>query len=328
MSDEAVATIATSDSGEFSGLPAAAPEGNEPSQESQAQPQPKQNSYVGPVDLSTLPDDIRGPVEGRINHLTKVMGNQERKFSKQLQDWQQLASDQSKRIEELANGMNSVVTHLETKSFADAETQLKTQMEEARKNNDSKTFFDLQDNLNKIRLEKMMADKQPKQQPQQTHQRPQPETGRVVEDAVQSALDSGDITTNDATYFKAWQTESDTSGAPLRPWANPADARFKEAFGEVQAVFNNQRYANLPFDKKWEEVDRRMGLQKSNGAQSVMGNGQGPNLTPSRKTGTIRLTPEQEKLAVRMKVGGSKAKTNADHIERYRQQLAKPKRGA
>jgi|SRR6185369_1432133 len=289
-----------------------------------SQPSYREHPGYNPVDLNGLPADLQKPIKDRFDYFYRQVNDQK----KSLNQYRTIAEEQSKQINELMSGMGTVVDHLQNKSFADTEATIRQQMRVAQQTGDMDALLNLQDKLIDIRTEKKLTERQQKAAPQKSANTP--EVNRNIQpintdDAVQMAVQNGEITDNDATMFRAWQNERDHVGGPMRAWADPSHPLFQQAFLETQSVFTNQRYASLPFDKKLEEVDRRMGIQKTGGSQSVMGGG----LTGGGRSKKITLTQEQRDIAVKMRLGGPKAKSDAEHIQRYAQQLeaVKAKKG-
>ena len=313
---------------EFAGLPPSI-ENKDTGEESETagdSPEPQeerkattQQHYRERVDLSGLPDEIRRPIEGRINHLTKLMGSQERKFHGELSQWRDVAEQQSRLIEELQSATVSVVDHLQNKSLDDAESHWKSTMRAAYESGDVNGQMEANDKLIEIRTQKALLKQQ------QKTQKPQPKQEKKVNgyypnSAVEigsHGLSDGDITQEDYRALEAWQEEYDESGESLRPWAVKGHPKHQQALIEAVAVFKNPQYSKMTFDQKLLEIDRRMGTKKSSNSQSVLRGG----LTGAHKMQKITLSPEIERLAIRQKFGGPKAKSDADHIEAYRKQM-------
>ena len=88
---------------------------------------------------------------------------------------------------------------------------------------------------------------------------------------------------------------------------------------EGQAVFNNPSFASKPFAEKLREIDRRMGVaNKQATGSNVLSGG---NLTRGNRANTIKLTPYQEKIAVKTKFAGP-GKSSQEHLEAYKAQIA------
>ena len=89
---------------------------------------------------------------------------------------------------------------------------------------------------------------------------------------------------------------------------------------ETKAVLSSPLYANKSIAEKMAEVDRRMGVQKPQAKQGVLGGG----LTGQRKTSKLTLSPEAQKIALKTKFAGA-GKTDAEHLEAYRKQIESSK---
>lgn len=284
-----------------------------------AQPASGRDKPAGydPVDLSGLPEDLRAPLEDRFKYLyTQVKTNEREKvrLDRTLNEFRGVAASQSQKIEELMGGFGEVVNHLENKTINETETSLKQQMRAAYESGDNDKYFEIQDKLDDIRLEKKFAAKTKKDAPKQERQQPQTQ----VED-------SG-IAPEDQRVISSWQDERDDSGVMLRPWAinrgtmdNP-DKQYLAALAETRAVLMSPLYSDKTMEEKMAEVDRRMGVAKQGARQNVIGGG----LTGGRKTTKITLSPKQQEIATRTKFAGP-GKSDADHLEAYRKQIEQSK---
>lgn len=290
-----------------------------------------QEDYQGRVDLSTLPEDIRAPVEARINTITKKLGLQARKFGSQIQERDDILRQQSEIIAELQSGMGKVVDHLHTKSIADEEANARQLLREAHTTGDTEAFITANERLAEIKARKIAMQNQPRPKQEQAQQK-QP-SYRSASEMADDAVNDGDIDPIMGQTVKAWQAETDERGQPLRPWAvsraqqgqDPTtDARYRRAVTIAAEIFDDDPESGNPFagrsvSDKLAEVDRRMGITRNQGGQNVMAGGQ---LTNTRKSSKITLTPEAQKIALRYKFAGPKG-SDADHLEAYRKQIEK-----
>lgn len=306
---------ATDGAGIEGALPAAVTE-NANDQQDAGTAQPSNGSRPAgyyPVPLEGLPDEVRKPVEERFKYLYSQVKTNERT----LNEFRGIAASQSQKIEELMSGVGSVVDHLQSKNYEDVESTIRAQMEAAHANNDTKSFIELQDKLIEVKADKKAAEKERKAKPQQPQAKQYPTSTEMINGGVRN----GEINNDDARVIDAWMNENDEVGNMLRPWAHTQnmqnDPKFAAAMAEAQAVFANPRFTTT--EQRLAEVDRRMGLTRSNGNQTVMGG----QLTNRPKNTKITLTPNQERIAVRTKFGGPKAKSDADHIAAYRAQIDK-----
>ena len=179
-------------------------------------------------------------------------------------------------------------------------------MKSAWEKGDNDTYFALQDKLDDLRIEKKLALKNKPSTPQQPA-KPQSAT---------EYAEQGNLSDSEYAATDAWQNERDERGQLVRPWAFANDPNHQTALLEAQAVFNSPRFANLSYEKKLEEVDKRMGTAKRSASQTVMGG----NLTTPSKTSKLTLTPKQQEIAIKTKYAGS-GKTDAEHIAAYRKQV-------
>lgn len=283
----------------------------------ESKPEPKDDKPAGykPVDLSGLPPEVKE----RVDYLYRQVKDNDRT----VREYRQIAAEQSRQIQELATGFNGVVTHLQDKNIDDSEETITTQMNAAFERGDNKAYLEAQKKLINLGVEKrIIAEKKTVQQPQQ-RQQAQPMDAREIANRAQS---EGELSPNDYRTTEAWQNEKDESGNFIRPWSrtpdvNNPDPMFVQALTETKAVFTNSRFSGLSYEEKLAEVDRRMGVAKRVTSQTVTGGG----LNGRAKMSKVTLSPDIEKLAIRTRFGGPKAKTDAEHIEAYRKQLEKVK---
>jgi hypothetical protein len=281
-----------------------------------------------PVDLSNLPEDVRKPIEERFRYMYGQIKGNERKVKEVFS----IADQQAQKIEELMSGVGQVVDHLQNKSLDDLESQAKSQLRAAHESGDIDGFITANDRLSEIKAKKLLAAERAKSQkterPKQTNQY------RSASEIASSAEMDGELSSDDGRAISAWQSETDSSGATLRPWAhsrnpeNPtADPLYRRALIESAAVFDEASpWASKTTAEKLAEIDRRMGLTRNSGSQSVMGGNMGGQLTTQRKSAKLTLTPEQEKIAIRMNVGAkhsSKPRSDAEKIQAYLDQMKK-----
>lgn len=275
-------------------------------QESEPQEDGKPPGYY-PVDPKTAPPE---KIEERINYLYR----QVKDSSRTTHELREIAKQQSQLIDDLTQGVGQVVDHLQTKSFAETEASLEQKMLEAFESGNHKDYIKYQTQLVKL-----------SSKPERTAQKPQ-EKEKPYQSAQQIASDArkdGYFTPDDERLVEAWQQETDERGNILRPWAvdksgnpNRPDPDFVKAALIAQQVWEDN--PNRTAQQNLEEVDRIMGVRKTNVNQNVMGGG----LTGRQKSSNIRLTPKQQEIAVRTKFGGP-GKSDADHIDAFRKQIEK-----
>jgi hypothetical protein len=254
-----------------------------------------------PVDPSNSTPE---QVQERLNYLYGQVKHSDR----EKKEMRSVLAEQSRLLSELTAGQQAVVSHLQDRSITETESSLKSQMQSAWEKGDNNTYFALQDKLDDLRIEKKLAAK--------SKSEPQSQQSKGAIDYAQQAQGTGELSQEEFNATNAWQSEKDENGNLVRPWAFGSDPNHRAALEEARAVFNNPRFANLPFDKKLEEVDKRMGTQKRTGGQNVMGG----NLTTPSKQGKLTLTPKQQEIAIKTKYAGS-GKTDAEHLEAYRKQV-------
>lgn len=264
-----------------------------------------------PVDT----DDPR--VKERIDYLYKqVKQNQNDK-----REYQRLAAEQYKVIEQMQQNLGGVVNHIQEKSFADTEAQINYQLKSAYETGDSNSIVELQNRLFELKLQKQQAPKNTKQQAPTPTDEYKPYNSSY--EIAQDAYNGGEITQQELNVVQAWQSETSDTGQPIRPWATDKDPRYGRALKEMNVVFTEPEFATFTFDQKLEELDKRMGTRKSKGGQTVMGG----HLTFNSKPAKVTLSKEAREIAVRTRFAGPKA-TEAEHLEAYRKQLEKVKRSS
>lgn len=272
----------------------------------------KPNGYQGENFVEFTPEQQK-----RINTLTKEISSL-KKSGAEVGQWKAVAKEQYDLINELRNGQQQIVNHLQSTNYVEAESQLKSQRKAAYDRGDLDAVDAANDKLADIKIARKTAEMQAKQQPVRQAQPQMP-----ASDPVELAVQQGTMSRADADAYKAWETETDSYGNPIRSWTDARDARNSAAAAEGKAVFSNPSYVNKPFADKLKEIDRRMGIANKQAQQGVMPAG---NLTGNAKTSNIKLSPQAENLAVRTKFAGP-GKSNADHIEAYRKQVAEVRGG-
>lgn len=246
----------------------------------------------------------------------RIYGNMKR-YENELKESKEINRQLLSTVDQLQVNQGKIVDHIKGKDFESAESQLMQQRKEALAKGDLDTFEELSDKLTDIKLEKKLSKNTPKVQQQQ----PQQPVHSSQETMVETLVNKGIFTQDDAHIYRSWVSESDESGMAKRDWLNPKHPLNIAAAREGQAVFTNPAFVDKPVSDKLKEIDRRMGLMQPNTTQqNVLPSG---NLTKPGAKSKVQLSPYQEKVAVMTKFGGSKAKTEADHIEAYRQAVIK-----
>lgn len=251
-----------------------------------------------PVDVSQLPE----AVQERINYLYSQVKNNER----WKHEYKSIAAEQAAKIEDLMNGVGQVVDHLQAKDLGATEAEINKSMRSAFESGDMDKFLSDQQKLIDLGVKKQLNQNKPK--PQQKQAQPVDEDSRLSK--------------NDERVVDAWQNETDDAGKQLRPWAfNPGGNEDPDP-EYVKALLIGDKYArsnpNASINDVLKHIDTKMGIIKTRPGQAVMG---GSLQTPGKKS-TVKLTPQQERIAIRGKIAGPKA-SDADHLKSYREQLEK-----
>ncbi len=268
-----------------------------------------------PVDLSNLPPEVAKPIEDRLSYMYGQIKNNGRT----LNDYRNIAKEQAAVIENLTRTTTDVVNHLQDRALHETEASIQAEMQNAWEQGDNKAYMAAQNKMIDLGIQKRMA----QQKPQQSQQQPQQQY-RSTAEVADAAYQGGEIAEADYRLTESWQNERDERGQLLRPWAynhsqdpNNPDQNYIEALTEARAVFTNKRFANLSYQQKLAEVDKRMGLQKREAGNTVLGG----TLTNSKKMTKSTLSPKQQEIAIKTRYGGPKAKSDAEHIEAFRKQV-------
>lgn len=228
-------------------------------------------------------------------------------------------------FETLQNQQGQIINHIQSSDFKDAETRLTSERQEAWNKGDINGFNKANDALLEIKAQKIVKDTLPKVLPIEQPKNNGYMNGQrmPVTDVVQVALERGEIEPQEAQIFKSWESQADDMGMKMRPWTDPSHPLNQAAAIEGRAVFENPSFKNKTFVEKLREIDRRMGIQTATPQNnSVLGSG---NLTRGSRQPKVELSPQIERMAIRTKFGGSKAKSDADHVEAYRQAVLRSK---
>lgn len=258
----------------------------------------------------------------QLQRVNRLYGNMKR-YESESKEFRKLNEDLVREFQSLKNNQDQIVTHLQNNDYQEAESRLAQQRTDAWNKGDFEGYNAANDKINEIKIQKSLAVAAAKQQPriQQPQQQRNVDGNRVVDHSV----DQGSLTPQEADITKTWISETDQNGNFKRPWASdPGDPRNYAAALEAQAVFNSPLFANKPIAEKLREVDRRMGIQAQPSRANVLGAG---NLTNGSKPNNIKLDPAIEKIAIRTKFGGPKAKSDQDHVDAWKRVVAKSKGG-
>lgn len=228
-------------------------------------------------------------------------------------------------FEALQTQQGQIINHIQTNDFKDAESRLTAERQTAWDKGDITAFNKANDGLFEIKAKKVVSDSLPKMTPVEQPKNNGYMNGQrmPVTDAVEQALQRGEIEPQEAQIFKSWESQADDTGVKMRPWTDPSHPLNLAAATEGRAVFENPAFKNKSFADKLREIDRRMGIQtQTSQNNNVLGSG---NLTRGNRQPKVELSPQIEKMAIRTKFGGPKAKSDADHVEAYRQAIIRSK---
>ena len=162
--------------------------------------------------------DFSPEQQARFNRVFRELKDYQRETF-ELRD---IAKQQFDVIEQLKQGQNQIVSHIQNNDFDKAENILKNQRREAYERGDLAAVDEVNDRLSEIKIQRKLSDLTEKakqqnalkqQQTQQIQQRPV-----SGDDIVTHAVRTGAITLSDADVYKAWAGETDQYGNLLRPW--------------------------------------------------------------------------------------------------------------
>lgn len=257
----------------------------------------------------------------QMERVNRLYGNMKR-YENQANELKEINSKLIETVSQVQQEQSKVVSHLQFKDFETAESKLKDDARQAYAKGDLDGWFSANQRLSDIQVKKSMADVS---RPQSPIQQQQPRQQAISpDDAINMALQKGDVSQEEANIYRAWVNETDASGSIKRPWINPSDIRNSSAAFEGRAVFGNPTFAGKSFADKLKEIDRRMGLAHQQNGNSVLPAG---NLTRGTNTNKVLVSDYEARVAVRTKFGGPKAKSDDDHIEAWRQAKIKSAKG-
>lgn len=288
------------------GPESAASAGFEPSH-----PEPIQQAEPATADPQDKPEgwdqvEFTPAQQKRFDRVYRQLKDHERNIN----EYRDIASQQASLIEQLRQSQGQVINHIVEDKFTQREAQLQTEQRTAFEAGDLDKYNKATRELGKLDVQREQAALQAKPQPQQV----QPQY--TANDIVSEAVKTGEITSQDANYYHNWAAERDEFGDFKRPWVQRST---EEALRIGAAVFQSPAFASKPFNEKLNEIDRLMGVQGRAVNQSVMPSG--TNLTRPSATSKIKLSPDIERMAVRTKFAG-RGKSDVEHIEAYRKQMA------
>lgn len=240
-------------------------------------------------------------------------------MERELKEARQFMKDQAKALMTVQQGQQQIASHIVDTSFSQKESQLIEARKAAFEKGDLEAFTRASDEIAELKLEKKFA----AQKPQKPEVQVQEDKPISADDIVNMALQEGEITHNDITIYQSWARETDQFGQPLRPWINQMDMRNSRAAYIAAAVANDPSMEGKTMAQKLMEIDKLMGVQKVS-QQNVMPGG--ANLTRPNKVSNIKLPPDIEKMAVQTQFAGL-GKSPAEHVEAYRQVIARAKGG-
>lgn len=315
-------TVEANTATEVTSTPAPASETTtqEPGTESQDQPSAKPAGF-DPVDFKTAtPEEI----EARVNRL---YGNVKR-TEKENKEYRQTIDILTRQFQELQQGQQQIVQHIQTNDYQDTETTLRQQQRTAWDKGDLDGYHSATEKLIEVKTQKAITDRQPK--PEKPIQNNNLQQGRAISatQALEMSVASGETPPDEARILHAYFGEKDDSGNLKRPWVNGDDVRYSQVSNIGRVVFdpNHPTFGSWNLSQKLAEVDRQMGLRSSaqQGSNVLPAGG----LTRTNKTNTVKLSADEERIALRTKFAAANPKlkpeqraslTDADHIEAYRQ---------
>lgn len=253
----------------------------------------------------------------------RIYGNMKR-YENDSKEQRALNERLVQTLTDLQQSQHQIVNHLQVSDFQEAEGRLSSERDAAWGRGDINAYNTANDKLNEIKVQKLLSDREKRTQPRQQPV-PQKPSGVNGDRIVNDGLERSTVTNVEANIAKSWMVETDPSGNLKRPWTNESDPRNYAAALEGQAVFNSPQWADKPIADKLREIDRRMGTQNVQAGQNVLPAG---HLTRPSQNNNIKLSPEIEKIAIKTKFGGPKAKSDQDHIDAWKKAVLKQSKGA
>lgn len=289
---------------------------------------PKPAGY-DPVDVKTAsPEEI----EARIRYLydqvkeKKDSSKKIKELESNLREYRTVAKEQSQILAQIMENQNRLGSHLQKQDLDKTEKQIHQELKEAYDKGDIEAFAKANQRLAALQAE------QTAQKILQTHQQQAPVNQQRMNgfdpyQAAQMAKNSSALSDDEAMAVKAWQEERDANGNLLRPWAFPSEdadlsQKHKMAWSIAKGVFGGGN-TNNTVAEKLAKIDEFMGVKKPV-PQAVMSG----NLTQGKKVSSVSMSDAQKQMAIRLRAGGLKAKSDADHIAAFRAQLEKAAKGA
>lgn len=265
------------------------------------------------------PVDFTPEQQARIDRLYGNMKRYEKESKEQKQANEILIS----RFQELANNQQQIVTHLQSTDYQETENTLRTQQRTAWDKGDLDGYHAATEKLIEVKAQKAINARQSNQQkPNENNQQPLKnghDRAISATEALEMSVASGETPAEQAPILRAYFGEADENGNLRRPWVNVSDVRNTQAARVAAVVFDPEHptFGAWNLKQKLAEVDRQMGVQsRQQQGQNVLGAG---NLTRTNQKSNVKLTPQEETIAVRTKFAGSKAKSDDDHKTAYLQ---------
>jgi len=179
-------------------------------------------------------------------------------------------------FESLQTQQGQIINHIQKNDFQDAEARLTSERQAAWDKGDITAFNKANDGLFEIKAKKVVTESLPKITPVEQPKNNGYMNGQrmPVVDAVNQAVERGEIEPQEAQIFKSWESQADDMGMKVRPWTDPSHPLNQAAAIEGRAVFENPAFKNKTFAEKLKEIDRRMGIQTNQSQNnSVLGSG-------------------------------------------------------
>lgn len=300
--------------------PAPAPEVTQEQAGDQQEQQQSSGKPPGfdPVDIKTAtPEEIQA-------RLDRLYGNTKRS-EKEAREYKQQLSILTERFEEINQRQEQVISHIQGADYQQAENQLRAQQRTAWEKGDLDGYHAATERLIEVKTQKAISDRQPRQQKPQENNNLQQNRALSATEALEMSVAAGETPPDKANILRAYFGEADSYGNLKRPWANASDVRFTQASKIGSVVFDPEHpvFGKMSFKQQLSEMDRQMGVVNTQPAGSnVLPAG---NLTRPGQKSTVKLTADEDRIAVRTKFAGSKpnkdgkSPTDEDHREAYRQ---------
>jgi len=284
--------------------------------EQNERPEPEKPKKAGydRIDFATAkPEEI----QARFDRVYGQVKAQDKKMQQYARDMQLAAA----HIQQLNEAVNALNGQNSMSQYENAEATLVARLKEASERGDDNAqallFKQLADLTAEKKLKEVMIQAQ-KNQPRQ------PQNPANAQAYANQAYQNGELDVGERDYVVSWQSETDESGQPLRPWAFSTDPRHHRALGYAKQIFADPEFQSYTIEEKMAELDRLMNAKPQQqqrptaAARATIPQAMRQQSSPNGNV--VRLTEQEKRVAIMLKSGGVNAKSDSDHIKAYAMQ--------